>query len=53
MHWHRRFLRSRYQWIGRVSLHIFRLFVVLVEPPPDLIPGAGNEGMHDYLTQLL
>jgi len=37
---------------GWASLHIFKLFVVLVEPPPGLNLIA-IKGLHDYLTQLL
>ena len=33
------------------ALHIFQLFVVLVEPPTDLGLNA-IEGLQDYLTQL-
>ena len=38
--------------IGWESLHIFKLFVVLVDTPPGLDLGA-IEGLPDYLTQLL
>ena len=34
------------------SLHILRLFVVLVDPPQDLVI-SDTEGFHDYLTQLV
>jgi len=37
---------------GWAPLYIFKLFVVLVEPPPALDLSA-IEGLHDYLTQLL
>ena len=37
---------------GGASPHIFKLFVVLVEPPPGLDLSA-LDGLHDYLTQLL
>lgn len=37
---------------GWVPLHIFKLFVVLVYPPPGLDLGAIG-GLGDYLTQLL
>ena len=36
---------------GWAPLHLFKLFVVLVEPPPGLDLNA-IEGLHDYLTQL-
>jgi hypothetical protein len=34
---------------GWAPLHIFKLFVVLVDPPPGLDLSA-VEGLHDYLT---
>ena len=37
---------------GWVSPHIYKLFVVLVYPPPDLDLSA-IEGLHSYLTKLL
>lgn len=37
---------------GWPAPHIFRLFVVLVEPPPGIDPSA-IEGLHSYLTRLL
>jgi hypothetical protein len=37
---------------GWALLHIYKLFVVLVEPPPGLDPSA-IEGLHDYLIVLL
>lgn len=37
---------------GWASAHIFKLFAVLVEPPPGLDLSA-IEGLSDYLTQLL
>ena len=40
------------QMDGWAPLHIFKLFVVLVEPPPGLDLSA-IEGLDDYLAQLL
>jgi len=40
------------QMEGWGSLHILRLFIVLVDPPQDLII-SDIQGFHDYLTDLL